>query len=590
VDRIKLGMGWARGGRIAATLALVVVLALAAIAPQAAQAARTPLPPAAAAAALSAAEWSQLLELTRGSIAAGDLFGYALAISGDTIVVGAPSYDDGGTADVGAAFVFVRSGDTWVQEGSPLTMGIVGSYFGGAVAISGDTIVVGAPQRDGSSGGAYVFVRGGGTWAQQGPAGGKSTDFIGAGAPGSQWGYSVAISGDTIVVGVPGRNGGTGAACVLVRSGDEWSFQGPTGGASTDPIGTGGAPGDQFGRSVAISGDTVVVSAPYQTVSGEPNAGAAYVFVRQGTEWAPQGPASGASHPIGTGSDAKEYFGLNVGISGDTIVVGAPYKDAEMGAAYVFVREGTTWSPQGPKVGTGTGPIGFGADPGDLFGNSVAISGDTIVVGASHQRVSGKAGAGAAYVFVRQGTEWSPQGPAGTSNRIGSGAAGDYLGSAVAISGNTIAVAAVHHAVGASTNAGTAYVFQRTLPSVAPAAPAPLCERADVAAVIYGAWEGTPVRAWVGGGEQPTLHTAHDAFGRQAVLWTFYPPQSTDWTVRVQPQLPAGLQAPRWQYKLVWIEPAPPGFVSGQAAGGAVTISRCSGTVLHFQLVDTGAQ
>ncbi|HOG46226.1 MAG TPA: Ig domain-containing protein, partial [Anaerolineae bacterium] len=119
---------------------------------------------------------------------------------------------------------------------------------------------------------------------------------------------------------------------------------------------------------------------------------------------------------------------------------------------------------------------------------------------------------------------------------------------------------------------------------------APLCTRADVAAVIYGAPEGTPVRAYVGGTEQPTLYSAHDAFGRQAVLWTFYPPASTDWTVRVEPQLPPGLEAPRWQYKLVWIEPAPPGFVSGAAAGSAVTVSRCSGTVLHFQLVDTGAQ
>jgi len=118
----------------------------------------------------------------------------------------------------------------------------------------------------------------------------------------------------------------------------------------------------------------------------------------------------------------------------------------------------------------------------------------------------------------------------------------------------------------------------------------PSCDRADVAAVIYGVPEGTPVRAWVGGTEQPTLYTAHDAFGRQAVLWTFYPPQSTDWTVRVEPQLPAGYASPRWQYRLVWIEPPPPGFVAGASAGGAVTISRCSGTVLHFQLVDTGAQ
>ncbi|HPL26856.1 MAG TPA: fibronectin type III domain-containing protein [Anaerolineae bacterium] len=121
--------------------------------------------------------------------------------------------------------------------------------------------------------------------------------------------------------------------------------------------------------------------------------------------------------------------------------------------------------------------------------------------------------------------------------------------------------------------------------SVAP----PPCTRADVVAVLYGAPEGTPVRAWVGGTEQPTLYTAHDAFGRQAVLWTFYPPQDIGWTVRVEPQLPAGLAGPRWQYRLVWIEPPAAGSVAGHSAAGVVTISRCSGAVLRFQLVDTDA-
>ncbi len=114
------------------------------------------------------------------------------------------------------------------------------------------------------------------------------------------------------------------------------------------------------------------------------------------------------------------------------------------------------------------------------------------------------------------------------------------------------------------------------------------CTRADVAVVIYGGWDGIPVKAYVGGTEQETLYTAHDAFGRAAVLWTFYPPAGVSWQVSVAPHVPAGLDPVRWQYRLLGIETDKSGV--HDAADATAGISRCSERVLHFQLVDTGAE
>ncbi|MHB0856124.1 MAG: proprotein convertase P-domain-containing protein [Anaerolineae bacterium] len=115
-------------------------------------------------------------------------------------------------------------------------------------------------------------------------------------------------------------------------------------------------------------------------------------------------------------------------------------------------------------------------------------------------------------------------------------------------------------------------------PATTPTPVRPACTRADVAVIVYGAWEGTPVEAYVGGTRQTTLHTAADAQGRQAVLWTFYPPTGAAWEVSVVPQLPAGLDPARWRYELL-----------SPSTSSSVSVSRCSQNVLYFQLVDGGS-
>jgi hypothetical protein len=377
-----------------------------------------------------------------------------------------------------------------------------GENLGSAVAISGDTMVVGASAQDLGAGRAYVFVRRGSNWSQQAelrPAV-KLAGYDGFGA-------SVGIVGDTIVIGASsdpssatGVNGnprdnfarGSGAAYVFVRKGNTWTQQAYLKASNT------GA-NDHFGTSVTISGETVAVGADYEAssetgVNGDPGddsapgAGAAYVFVRQGTNWSQQAyiKASNAE-----GGPYPDHFGMAMAMSGDSLVVTAMLESSNAtgingdqsdnssflaGAAYVFVRNGTTWSQQAYLKASNTGTAGAHG----LFGRSVAISGNTIVVGANmetsnatgvngNQNDTSASFAGAAYVFLRTGTTWAQQAYLKASNT----GAGDLFGLSVGIWGDTIVVGANGESSNATgthgnqsdnsaTNSGAAYVFVRS--------------------------------------------------------------------------------------------------------------------------------
>lgn len=249
---------------------------------------------------------------------------------------------------------------------------------------------------------------------------------------------------------------------------------------------------DQFGWSVAISGDTMVVGSPFESssttgINGNQSnnntyqSGAAYVFVRNGTNWSQQAYLKASN----TGID--DWFGWSVAISGNTVLVGALLEDSnamgangnqtnnsanDSGSAYVFVRSGTNWSQQAYLKASNTGAF-------DHFGSSVAVSGDTLVIGANGETsnatgVNGNQNdnslqyAGAAYVFVRSGTNWSQQAYIKASNTD----AYDYFGS-VTVSGDTVVVGAANedsNAIGvngeqsdnSANESGAAYVFVRS--------------------------------------------------------------------------------------------------------------------------------
>jgi hypothetical protein len=228
----------------------------------------------------------------------------------------------------------------------------------------------------------------------------------------------VAVSGDTAVVGARqdrvGSNDYQGSAYVFIRTGNNWTQQAQLTAAD-------GATRDFFGHSVAISGDTVVVGAYGADVGANQDQGSAYVFTRGGNGWTQQQELSDSQ------GAADDRFGTSVAIDGDTVVVGATghevFTMGRVGTAYVFTRNGTTWSQQSEFTG-------WDGAPNDSFGSSVAISGEMAVVGASRHQVGSNAGQGAAYVFARSGSNWSGQ----VKLTAGDGAENDWFGDSVAIS------------------------------------------------------------------------------------------------------------------------------------------------------------
>ncbi|WP_437682016.1 hypothetical protein [Sorangium sp. So ce131] len=363
---------------------------------------------------------NQQAKLVASDGAVGDYFGASVAIAGDTAVVGAAGDDIDWRGSQGSAYVFVRSGTSWVQQAKLVASdGESPDEFGASVAIAGDTVVVGAQYSDidlsASQGSAYVFVRTGTSWTQQA----KLVASDGEGL--DRFGVSVAIAGDTAVVGAVDDDGrmshGHGSAYVFVRSGASWTQQAKL-------VASDGAGGDYFGVSIAIAGDTAVVGAMDDTIDGRSHQGSAYVFVRSGTSWTQQ------AQLVASDGAVWDQFGVSVAIAGDAVVVGARLDDvdgrADQGSAYVFVRSGTSWAQQAQLVASD------GA-AGDYFGSSVAIVGDTAVVGAVDDETDGRDQQGSAYVFVRSGTSWAQQAHLVASD----GAAGDYFGGSVALAGNT---------------------------------------------------------------------------------------------------------------------------------------------------------
>ena len=404
-------------------------------------------------------------QLTASDGQIGDQFGF-VAMDGDTIVVGAP-FDDIVTnttnIDRGSAYVFVKPAGGWNGDlGPPARLiasdGAGADTFGVQVAISGDTIVVGASRAEiggkFNQGAAYVFVKPEGGWSGTLEETAKLT--ASTGAANDMFGDRVAIDGDTIVVGFD----------TLVDRGSAYVFVKPAGGWINKTEDATLNPADpllfpQFGKSVAIDGDTIVVGAP-GTSSGR---GVAYVFVKPPAGWtgnlAPDATLTASDPPETTVGD---LFGVSVAVDGDTIAVGASGDDTATtnnGSAYVFVMPPGGWSetpPENAKLTASDAAAATGAE----FGNSVAVSGPTIVVGARRDDVGEKADQGSAYVFLRPVDGWSDA--IENEKLIASdGEPSDQFGNSVAVSDNVIVVGAdqddIEDGVGVRANQGSAYVF-----------------------------------------------------------------------------------------------------------------------------------
>ncbi|MBY0113988.1 MAG: FG-GAP repeat protein [Phycisphaerales bacterium] len=325
-------------------------------------------------------------------------------------------------------------------------------YFGNSVAISGDVMVVGGPLLNGAvantDGSVYVFRWNGTTWVQEqkipGPTAGSGTA--------TEFGRTVAISGDTIVVGARGDDQAAtdaGAAWVYNRVGGLWTFQAKL-------VAGDAAASDFFGEGVAIDGDTIVVAAPSDDNAGGTDAGSAYVFVRNGTTWTQQ------QKLLASTGAANDFFGQgpitgtagSVTISGDTIAVGAPSKGANAGRVFLYNRRvaaGTVWVEDtnftSPDIGTDTAP---------RFGASVSLRGDVLAVGATTSDIGGT-DRGSTYIFRRTNNTWST---AGTRLAAADAANNDLAGFSVSLGNDTVLIGATQRTINANSNAGIAFAFR----------------------------------------------------------------------------------------------------------------------------------
>ncbi|MDX2130505.1 MAG: FG-GAP repeat protein [Planctomycetota bacterium] len=392
----------------------------------------------------AAAQRSTPLQVLHPSGAAADQFGQAVAVDGDTMVVGAPSDDVGGNSNQGTAHVYRWTGSGWTLEATLTAAdGLTSDNFGTSVAVSGDTVIVGASGdnigANSDQGSAYIFTRAGTTWTQQ------ARITATGGATFDNFGNSVAISGDTVVVAAfgddVGANPNQGSAYVFTRAGTTWTQQ-------AQLTATGGAADDQFGISVALSGDTAIVGAWLDDVGTNQDQGSAYVFTRSGTSWTQQ------AQLVASDGGVIDSFGISVAISGDSAIVGAWFDDVgantNQGSAYVFTRSGTAWTQQARLEASDGETV-------DNFGISVALSGDTAVIGAYLDRVGANNSQGSSYVFARSGTTWTQQAQLVAPD----GAASDNFGISVAVSGDTAAVGSYGDDVGGAVNRGSAWVFSR---------------------------------------------------------------------------------------------------------------------------------
>jgi hypothetical protein len=386
--------------------------------------------------------WTQEQKLIASDGAANDVFGISVALDGDTALVGAVLADVNGNNNQGAAYVYGRVGDDWVEQ-AKLTAsdGAANDQFGFSVALDGDTAVVSAPLAgvDGNAGqgAAWVFTRSGGTWTEQAKL--TASD----GAAGDQFGISVTIADDTALVGAwfadVGANTNQGAAWVFTRNGETWTEQARL-------VAAEGLPNDRLGYSVALQGDTALVGAQHANVGGNANQGAAYVFTRTGTDWIEQ------TRIIASDGAPNDLFGISVTLSGDTAVIGAPSANvggnAFRGAAYVFVGADSSWVEQAKLIAEDG--VAF-----DQLGWSVELDGNTALVSAPGFNSL----EGAAYIFTGAGADWIEEAKLVADD----GEPFHEFGFNVALKGGTALVGADRALVDGNFDQGAVYVFVREI-------------------------------------------------------------------------------------------------------------------------------
>lgn len=300
-------------------------------------------------------------------------FGNSVDISGEYAIIGSQLKNNGPKIDQGKAYIYKRNGTTW-ELNQQFTAGDGSDYdlFGISVSISGNYAIIGANGFGNHSGKAYVYFQNGTSWQLQ------TTLSPSANIANQNFGIQISISGDYCIVGTSVFNN-LGLAYIFRRSGTSWLQEAVL--TASD-----GTINDNFGRSVAINGNLVIIGA--QGAIG--NTGKSYIFSRVGNVWSQEALLQA------TDAAANDYFGYSVAISGYTVVIGSFLKDSygvsNSGKAYIFTKSGSQWIQQAllmPQV----------SNAEDYFGGSVSIDGNEIFVGAFNAAVGTSNSAGKVFYF-----------------------------------------------------------------------------------------------------------------------------------------------------------------------------------------------
>ncbi len=385
------------------------------------------------------------MKLSASDATAGQQFGNPVAVSGDTMVIGAPGDATGGDAS-GAAYIFERIAGMWVEQiklkkDTPVSF----DGFGQAVATNGETVFVGAlgdNEVSTSAGAVYVYRKVGGVWTFEDRLLASDAETF------DNFGRSLAITGSTLVVGAEGDDTAcpadpfcnSGAAYVFEEIGGTWTEDDKLVPSDTEE-------GDFFGRVVAIDNTTIVVGAEEED-SGGSNAGAAYVFENNGGVWMEEDKL------LADDGAADDNFGSGVAVAGTTVVIGSRRDDDggnASGSAYVFDQIGGLWT-QSQKLTASDASIA------DNFGSAVSMQASTIVVGAPSDDHGGFNGAGSVYRIILTGSTWIQEQKLITADSRDS----QNFGNAVALDGDELAIGAFgDDDVGAES--GAVYLFVGTI-------------------------------------------------------------------------------------------------------------------------------
>lgn len=309
-----------------------------------------------------------------------DAFGWSVALDGDRALIGAPDDEHVGGVGEGSAFIFERTADGWTTTAKLIASSASTSYnFGFSVALDGDRALVGAPVDDHSgavdAGSVYVFELSGDTWEEVARL--TAFDFL----DGDLFGYSVALDGDRALVGAVSSDGGapdSGSAYIFEHFGGIWLEIDKL--VPSDP-----RRDDQFAFSVALEGDRAVIGANWDDHAGGVSAGSAYVFEFSNFGFGQSGWTE-VARLSASDAAAEDNFGVSVALEGDRIIVGAPTDDHtvddrtafDSGSAYVFELSAGRWTEVAKLVAS---DLFFDT----AFGNSVALDGDRAFAGALYE-------------------------------------------------------------------------------------------------------------------------------------------------------------------------------------------------------------